>query len=73
MTIDKLKRHPIHETNVHGQIVGVLGTSLPSNEEMMSKINEIIDVVNGLSEEVKKKENKPVPNPFAPRGEGDRR
>lgn len=59
MTIKLLQR-----IIVSNDIDGTQVTKLPSSEEMMNKINEIIRVVNKLENE---RENQEIRNMFKPR------
>ena len=47
--IDKLEEELIYARDYNGQITGeIVGKKLPSQKEMMNKINEIIDVLDRI-------------------------
>lgn len=51
--MEKLNSHATYGRNFYGD-VGCTGTSAPSNDELMLKINELIDEVNNLKNDLKK-------------------
>lgn len=44
--IEKLERKKTYVKNEKGDIVGVSGDDLPTKQEMVNKINEIIEKLN---------------------------
>ena len=56
--IEKLCNTPIYGCTADGETFGAVGIASPTSEELMEKLNEVINWANELEERLNKLENK---------------
>lgn len=56
--IEKLRNTPIYGCSADGETFGTVGIAPPTREELMEKLNEVINWANELEERLNKLEKK---------------